>query len=73
MRILIVGDLMGASAEEAPPLDQRLVVGISVDSFDDVFARFKPSVALPDLGLQAHLAFDALDDFHPDRLFERVE
>ena len=39
MRILIVGDLMGASADEAPPIDRRPVLGvISVDTFDDVFA-----------------------------------
>ncbi len=72
MRILIVGDVMGASAAEAPPVDQRPIVGISVDAFDDVFARYKPSVALPALGLQAPLALDVLDDFHPDKLFQRV-
>lgn len=73
MRILIVGDLMGASAEEAPPVDQRPIARVSVDSFDDVFARFTPAVAMPVLGLRTPLAFKALDDFHPDRLFERVE
>ena len=73
MRILIIGDLMGANAEEAPPIDQRPIVPIGVEAFDDVFARFKPSVALPVLGLQAPLAFGALEDFHPDELFERVD
>jgi type VI secretion system ImpC/EvpB family protein len=73
MRILIVGDVMGASAEEAPPIDQRPLVRISVETFDEVFTRFKPSVALPALGLQAPLAFEALDDFHPDKLLEKVE
>ena len=73
MRILIVGDVLGAGAEAAPPIDQRPIVPVSVDTFDDVFARFKPSVALPALGLQAPLAFETLDDFHPDRLFDKVE
>ncbi|NOT26824.1 MAG: hypothetical protein HOP16_12060, partial [Acidobacteria bacterium] len=73
MRILIVGDMMGASAAQAPPVDRRPVVGINVDTFDDVFARFTPSVALPALGQRAPLAFEALDDFHPDRLFEKAE
>jgi type VI secretion system ImpC/EvpB family protein len=73
MRILIVGDLMGASAEQAPPIGHRPIVGISVEAFDDVFARFNPSVVLPALGLHAPLAFKSLDDFHPDRLFEKVE
>ena len=72
MRVLIVGDVMGASAAEAPPVDQRPIVGISVEAFDDVFARYMPSVALPALGLQAPLTFEALDGFHPDKLFESV-
>jgi type VI secretion system ImpB/VipA family protein len=72
MRILIVGDLMGASAVEAPPVDKRPLAAISVDTFDAVFARFKPSVALPHLGLQTPLTFESLDDFHPDKLFARV-
>ncbi len=73
MRILIVADLMGASAEQAPPIDSRPIVPVSVDTFDQVFARFAPSVVLPAVGLHAPLAFAALDDFHPDHLFERVE
>jgi type VI secretion system protein ImpC len=72
MRILVVGDLMGARAGEAPPIDRRPIVGISVETFDEVLARFKPFVALPALGLQAPLSFVALDDFHPDQLFEKV-
>jgi type VI secretion system protein ImpC len=73
MRILIVGDLMGASADSAPPVDRRPIVRIDVETFDDAFSRFKPSVALPSLGLQAPLAFDELEDFHPDELFRKVE
>ena len=73
MRILIVGDLMGARADEAPPIDRRPILAVSVDTFDDVFARFKPSASLPALGLKAPLRFEALADFHPDQLFERVE
>ena len=73
MRILIVGDLMGARAHEAPPIDRRPIVSVAVDTFDEVFARFTPSVALPALGLKAPLRFEALEDFHPDRLFATVE
>jgi type VI secretion system protein ImpC len=72
MRILIIGDLMGANADEAPPLDQRPLVRVHVEAFDEVFARFKPSVALPALGLRAPLAFNSLEDFHPDELFHKV-
>lgn len=73
LRILVVGDLMGASASEAPPVDERPIVRVSVETLDDVFARFTPSVGLPALGLQVPLAFRALDDLHPDALFENVE
>jgi type VI secretion system protein ImpC len=73
MRVLIVGDLMGASAWDALPVAQRPIVPISVEAFDEVFARFEPSVALPALGLPSPHAFKELDDFHPDKLFEKVE
>lgn len=72
MRILIVADLMGASAVDAPPLDRRPVIRVDVDRFDEAFTRFAPSVALPAIGLTAPLPFDSIEDFHPDRLFERV-
>ena len=73
MRILIMGDLMGASGKEAPPVDQRPVVGLSFETFDEAFARFTPSVLLPGLGLTAPLVLKCLDEFHPDSLFRQVE
>jgi type VI secretion system protein ImpC len=72
-RILIAADFMGARAAEAPPLAERPIVAVDVDTFDEVFQRYAPAVSLPDLGLQAPLAFRTLDDFHPDHLFESVE
>lgn len=72
-RILILGDLIGARASESQPPDGRKVALIDLDNFSEVFARFRPSVALPALGLQAPLEFGSLDDFHPDSLFARVE
>lgn len=73
MRILILGDLVGAHASELQPSAGRKVALIDLDNFSEVFARFRPSVALPALGLQAPLEFESLDDFHPDRLFARVD
>ena len=70
MRILIVGDLMGAGAEEAPPIDQRPIVPIAsirwtMCSHD---SSRPPACRLWDC--EAPLRFETLDDFHPDRLFD---
>jgi type VI secretion system protein ImpC len=73
LKILVLADLMGASASKAPPVHARPVVTIDVDTFDEGFARFAPSVSLPDVGLTAPTGFAAIDDFHPDRLYERLE
>jgi type VI secretion system protein ImpC len=47
---------------------------VDLDSFDEVFARVAPAVALPSgPGIaSATLEIRCLDDFHPDRLFERI-
>jgi type VI secretion system protein ImpC len=67
--------LSGLSAEgERPALTKRKPVEIDRDNFDEVLRSFAPrvSVALPDSS-RIELEFQELDDFHPDRLFERVE
>jgi type VI secretion system protein ImpC len=46
------------------------------DNLDEVLARFRPSLSLagihPD-GSKVEIQFEALDDFHPDRLYDRLE
>jgi type VI secretion system protein ImpC len=75
MRILIVGDFRGAgkgntSASAAP----RPMV-VDRDNLDDVLAHFHPALRLegvhPD-GSAVEIEFAELDDFHPDRLYERL-
>ena len=78
MRILLVGDFSGRSARPAAPavaLAERKTVAVDVDNFDAVLKRLAPSLQLspgaagdPALAL----AFEELDDFHPDRLFARL-
>lgn len=68
-RMLVVADLMGARAGEAPPIDSRRVVRIDAENFDEVLARIGPAL---EVGAEAPLRFDELDDFHPDALFEKV-
>lgn len=70
MRILIVGDFSGTAPKQSPrpmPLDR--------DNLDELLGHFHPAVRLegihPD-GSAVEIEFSELDDFHPDRLFERL-
>ncbi len=75
MRILLMGDFSG-HPEEAGPLDERAVRQVDVDNFEQLMARYAPSVNLP-LGegesTRIDLAFSELEDFHPDALFQRLD
>jgi type VI secretion system protein ImpC len=78
-RTLVIGDLTGRGnrgVNEAASLSTRKLVAIDRDNFDDVLERLRPSLELR-LGsadaAPTTIAFWELDDFHPDRLFERVE
>ena len=70
-RILLLGDFRGRADRAA-----RRPVRIDRDNFDEVLARFGVEVDLPvpgQDGARCTVRFAALDDFHPDRLFQRVE
>lgn len=69
LRILVVADLGGARSE---PLAERKPLAIDIDNFDRVLARIAPRVSLQLEGLPTTIAFESLDDFHPDKLFARV-
>ena len=71
-RILVIGDLMGASAPSAPPIDVRPIVPIDVEHVEQVFARLMPSIGLPAFGVEAPLVIESVADIHPDRLVERI-
>jgi len=64
--ILIAGDFSGGVGRK------RVPVTIDRDNFDDVLARLAPELRLPIGESDIAIAFRDLDDFHPDRLFERL-
>jgi type VI secretion system protein ImpC len=69
MRILLMGDF-GSGADVTVPLAQRPVRRVDLDTFDAVLSGVAPQVSLTQGGEPVTLRFGALDDFHPDRLFD---
>lgn len=71
--ILLLGNFSGRRHGGTKPLSARKPVLVDRDNFDDVLAAFHPELQLG-LGKdeQVTLQFFELDDFRPDRLFERV-
>ena len=68
-RLLVIADLGGT---RDVPLAERRAHAVDVDSFSQVFARLMPSVSIDVDGLALAIGFESIDDFHPDRLFERL-
>ncbi len=75
LKILIIGNFRGSARGNENFGDLPKPVMIDRDNFDDVLARFKPSVRLggvhPD-GSAVEIEFSELDDFHPDRLYREL-
>lgn len=74
-RIGVVGDFRGHArpAAGAPDLGARAPLAIDRDDFDDVLAACAPSLRLAlDDGPPIEIGFRELDDFHPDRLYDRL-
>ena len=65
-RILVTGDFTGGGGRN------RRAIEVDRDNFDDVMARLAPELLLPFGTVEAPLKFRELEDFHPDRLFERL-
>lgn len=77
MRILVLGDFSGRDrrAEDVHlDLTQRPILAVDIDNFDTVLARVAPGLNLVGVGLEApvELAFQTLEDFHPDALARQV-
>jgi len=79
-RIAILGDFSGRRnrglSESGDALASRNPRMIDRDNFDSVLAKIAPRLELAPEGEDAFrisLKFADLDDFHPDRLFERVQ
>jgi type VI secretion system protein ImpC len=69
LRLLVLGDFSGKPADQRPPLATRPTLAVDVDTLDPVMQRIAPRVRLA----AGELAFSTIDDFHPDRLFARVD
>ncbi len=79
-RILILGDFSGRKNRETAPsgtaLANRRAVEVDRDNLDEVMAGMKPEIQLQFAGSEHDaltIRFVELDDFHPDRLYERHE
>ncbi|HEV2765413.1 MAG TPA: type VI secretion system contractile sheath large subunit, partial [Pyrinomonadaceae bacterium] len=76
-RILLVGDFSGRAsrgeAVEPGELAARRPFVVDRDNFDEVMRRLGVRLRLDIGGRRLDLYFDALEDFHPDRLYERLE
>jgi type VI secretion system protein ImpC len=74
-RMLLLGNFSGRT-EDRPPLANRRPVRVDRDNFGGALAKLDVQVHLPagPFGpAPLTLRFRELDDFHPDRLFERLE
>ncbi len=65
-RILVAGNFSGGVNRVRKP------VQIDRDNFNDVLALFAPELRLDFAGTRVPVHFRELDDFHPDRLFQRL-
>jgi type VI secretion system protein ImpC len=77
-RVALLGDFSGrinrGLCETGTALASRPAILIDRDDFDEVLAKFGAAIELPigiD-GIPQTLRFSELDDFHPDRIFERA-
>src|SRR3954463_2122431 len=69
MRLLVLGDFSGRPTAERAPLAMRPVHRVDVVNLDDVVRRIEPRLSLS-IG---DVSFEQVDDFHPDRLYSRLE
>jgi len=71
-RILILGDFSGRASRGVcePNLAGRRPVLVDRDNFEEVLEKLRPELRLTP---QISMRFRELEDFHPDRIFERVE
>jgi type VI secretion system protein ImpC len=79
LRILVMGDLSGragrADAGTAGPLVDRPLMPVDHEKLGKVFARCAPGLRIRlggSQGPELAIAVGALDEFHPDALFQRL-
>ncbi len=77
----VLSDLSGKPEEPLPPLKERKYVEIDRDNFNSVLEGMKPRLTYrvdnkiedDDTKISVELKFKTLDDFHPERIAEKVE
>jgi len=69
MRLLVLGDFSGNATSDRPALASRPTLRIDIDNIDDVLHRLAPRLSAP----AGEIRFDRIDDFHPDRLYARLD
>jgi len=77
-RILILGDFSGRANRGVrdATLSGRRPIAVDRDNLDLVLSKASPELHLPLSDKEGHritLKFKQLDDFHPDRIYERVD
>src|SRR5438046_2765324 len=75
--IALVGDFSGRASrrvvEQGRAIAARRPFRVDRDSVDEAIAHFDPKLELRfGAGPATSVRFSALDDFHPDRLYERI-
>lgn len=80
LRILILSNLTGdrgaTAGDRAARFGANQPVLIDRDNFDEVLARFRPTLSLTGIhpsGAAIQLEFAELDDFHADRIYEKLD
>ncbi len=75
----VMADLAGKPEEELPPVDERSMLEIDVDNFDDRLKSMKPRVqfTVPNTltgegNLAVDITFDSMDDFSPAAVARKV-
>lgn len=76
----VVSDLSGKPAEPLPKLEDRKMLEIDADNFDDRLKSIKPRVALnvPNVmsgegNLSVEMTFESMDDFSPAAVAQKVD
>jgi type VI secretion system protein ImpC len=69
MRLLVLGDFRGTAASGRPALSSRATPQVDLDSVDGLLYRLEPRLDRP----SGEIRFRQIDDFHPDRLYARLD
>lgn len=76
----VLADLSGKPAEALEPVDQRKLLEIDVDNFDERLKSMKPRVAFTvpntlsgDGNMNVEITFESMDDFSPAAVARKVE